>query len=424
VIKIKHQNEKDWPYIVEFLHHGTKNPYVANLVTSIAKKTRKDSKLGPRDAIDTIKRDGLKGVISLFEHVNSADVWSGGTVRGMHHVGSYTELQNIGLRTNIHVGSSAGGITAVFRAFDMGYNHQPTGLIDTDAASLNSFVMKLLESIQLPKSEGWMGKIIYLLKEILRVIKLEGIVPSDRLEKLLKETLSKSEGVPFLMEDAPNLYLVVTHLNSSREHKLVINSHSQPKEQIWKVLRKSAGHVYLFRPINEEGEIYIDGIVEGFPLMTAMDAGADISIGFFVNYGLTNENLERINIKKVIEKVVVRWPLKVAQYIGITQIPRTLSYFDALIHILSMQINSNNCKNLTGYSPDELSSKGDPYGKVLLVMPDISNVSPTEFTVHTSEELIIRGRKDTLKAIKYFLNPAFAHEKYDPNYFSKKLIKC
>ena len=90
MIKIKHQNEKDWPYIVEFLHHGTKNPYVANLVTSIAKKTRKDSKLGPRDAIDTIKRDGLKGVISLFEHVNSADVWSGGTVRGMHPFRSYT----------------------------------------------------------------------------------------------------------------------------------------------------------------------------------------------------------------------------------------------------------------------------------------------------------------------------------------------
>ena len=423
MIKIEPAYEKDWPYVIEFLHHGTKNPYVANLVTSIARKTLRDSKFGPREAIDTIKRDGLKGVISLFGPVNSADVWPGGTVGGMHHVGSYAELQNTGLRTNIHVGSSAGGIPAIFRALDRGINYQKTGLIGADAASLNSFVMKILESVQPPKSERWMDKIIYLLKEILRFIKLEGIVPSDRLETLLKETLSKSEGRPLLMEDAPNLYLVVTHLNSSRGHKLVINSHDQPKEQIWRALRKSAGHVYLFRPISEEGEIYIDGIVEGFPLMTAMDAGADIAIGFLVNYGLTNENLERINIKKVIEKVVVRWPLKVAQHIGITQIPRTLSYFDALIHILSMQINSNNCKSLTGYSPDELSSKGDPNGKVLLVMPDISGVSPTEFTVRTSEELIARGRNDTSEAIKYFLNPAFEHEKYDPNYFSRKLVK-
>ena len=268
-----------------------------------------------------------------------------------------------------------------------------------------------------------MGKVVDLLKILSRFIKLEGIIPDNRLEELLNRTFSASDGNPLLMEDAPNLYLVVTHINNPREHKLVINSHDQPKEQIWRALRKSAGHVYLFRPIHEEGEIYVDGVVEGLPLNTAMSAGADISIGFLVNYGLTDENVERINVPKALEKVVIKWPLRVAQQIGITHIPRTLSYFDTLLHKLSMQITSDNCEYLTGYNPDELSAKGDPYGRVLLVMPDLSNVSPTAFTVKTSEALITRGRNDTLSAIRGFLNPAFAHERYNPAHFSKKLIK-
>ncbi|MEK6892461.1 MAG: patatin-like phospholipase family protein [Nanoarchaeota archaeon] len=423
MIKIEPLNEKDWPYTIGFLHEGTKNPYVANLVTSIARKTREDSEFGSKEAVGVIEREGLEGVISLFGHVNSADVWSGGTIRGMHHVGSYAELQNLGLRTNIHAGSSAGGVPAIFRAFDMGYGNPQTRPIDTNSAYLNDFVMNILKSIQVPKSEGKMGKVVDLLKGLSRFIKLEGIIPDNRLEDLLNKTLSTSDGTPLLMEDAPNLYLVVTHINNPREHKLVINSYDQPKEQIWRALRKSAGHVYLFKPIDEGGEIYVDGVVEGLPLKTAMNAGADIAIGFLVNYGLTDENLERINVPKVLEKVVVRWPLRIAQQIGITHIPRTLTYFDILLHKLSMQITLDNCEYLTSYNPDELSVKGDPYGRVLLVMPDLSNVSPTAFTVKTSEALITRGRNDTLRAIRDFLNPTFAHERYDPTYFSKKLIK-
>ena len=379
-----------------FLKIGTRNPYIANIVATLATNATRNenSPISLEGALDLIRQHQLDGVIELIGYINAADTWSGGTVRGFYEVGAYSALCELGIRTKVHTGTSIGAVPATFFAIRM---HPSNLQIDTSPQNLENSAFELVESLGVRTLYEEPKNLVKRAINRGRKIKLyakglvsEGIIDTSGLETFFQHSFGNLK-----MGNLPGLYIIACDYNSNDEgKKVVLSSIKTPDEFIWEALRKSTASPFLFKPYRVDGSAYADGgLVEVFPCSTAIEDGkADIVIGVLLNYHLPRiESDFKLPHGKVIQA------LRNFSIMNSVNLDWVIAYH-------------------TGKTPLYVAENGDPRGRLLLIMPNLSHVAPDDF-YGEGPKLIKPGRYETLDAVAKFFSPNFSHLEYNPEYF-------
>jgi len=73
-------------------------------------------------------------------------------------------------------------------------------------------------------------------------------------------------------------------------------------------------------------------------------------------------------------------------------------------------------KNLTGVDPEYVAEYGDPYGRMILLLPDLRHIRSFDFS-GKCRTLPKVGYEDAKRSLDKFLDPSYKHPDYDPTNF-------
>jgi len=365
--------------LIQFLEE-TKNPYLANILTVIA--TNQDSSsISVEEAIEKIKNSsGIEDIVELFEYISVADVWSGGTSKGFYHTGVYKEFVEREVKTKLHFGVSVGAIPAILYSLRM--QGEDYG-IDTSPEHVEEFSHKVADSL-LPK--GFKNSKV----DIYSRIFYDGpLIDTADMEKLVENEFKNIK-----VKQVKNLYISVSNLTKGK--KILISTHDPEYKEttLYGAFRKTSAYPHMFKLVEDDKQIYADGGIYGLPLREVFESGADLALVSLLNHYI--HDLEEDHKYKGI-----------FGHIGLSS---------RQLEIMYKGQSSEAIHNLTGKAPEYVADHGDSHGKLILLLPDLSNITSFDFGGEC-RNLIDLGKADASKALDKFLDPKYEHPDYNVTNF-------
>jgi len=229
----------------------TKNPIFAYTLTKIALNQDTDS-ISMEDAIEKVKNSsGIEDIIGLFSHIQSADVWSGGTSKGFYDAGVYEYLVEIDLRTKSHFGTSIGAVPASLFALHLQDNSFG---VDTSPQSALELATKLGDSLvsgeKIPDNISRKQLVKLKLKSLGTSISTlynslmdEFIKDTTKFQKVITDTFGNIRVL-----EAEGLYISVANMTKGR-HVLIGMDDELNNEYIRDAIMKTSAVPHAFKPI-------------------------------------------------------------------------------------------------------------------------------------------------------------------------------
>jgi len=371
----------------------TKNPIFAYTLTKIALNQDEDS-ISVEDAIEKINNSsGIDGIIELFNHINSADVWSGGTSKGFYDVGVYEHLLEINLMTKSHYGTSIGAVPATLLALHL---QEDSFGIDTSPQFSLEFATKLGDSlIDEEKTPNNITKKQLMQLKLKTLTTSLGTLYNGFMEEFIKDTAKFEKVVTdtfgdIRVSDAKGLYISVANMTKGR-HVLIGMDDELNDEYIRDAIMKTSAVPHAFKPIRVGTQVYTDGGVYGFPLSEAFDSGVEFAFVTVINYHLNKLDRKGSNFR--------------GPFGTIKQALRNYT-------MMNTALTEAPIRSLTGVDPEYVAEHGDPYGRMILLLPDLRHIRSFDFggECRTLPKL---GYEDSKESLEKFLDPDYKHPDYD-----------
>jgi NTE family protein len=191
-----------------------------------------------------------------------AFVGSGGATKGIAHLGVLKALEEIGIRPDIHVGTSSGALAAAFFAQGVGSEEMMDWLRPRWRRSTSRGI-KGRAFLGLPRGEE--------LRSPGRLT--SGLLSIDRFERHLENELPMND---FRQLDTT---LLVTATDIDGKGRTVFGRGHREDVPISQAVAASCCVPLLFRPYRIDDRYYLDGeLVRTLSIDLAVDAGADIVV--------------------------------------------------------------------------------------------------------------------------------------------------
>jgi NTE family protein len=218
-------------------------------------------------------------------------VFEGGGVKGVAFVGAVRYLENNNLMSNVKkiIGSSAGAIIAA--GLSVGYN----------ADELDDILMNVNFSKFCDDSVG-------LIRDCIRLFKEYGLYKGDKylewLGSIIKDKTGSSETTFYQIYKLYNIDLVITGTNINTRQVTYFNYKDYPDMPIKLAVRISCSIPIIFRCIEFNNDIYVDGgVLDNYPIWYFPDYTK--TLGFkLVEPGDKRDDIiyhNRLEVKNVID---------------------------------------------------------------------------------------------------------------------------
>lgn len=243
-------------------------------------------------------------------------VLSGGGAKGAGHVGVLKVLEKYNVPIDIIVGTSAGSIVGAL--YSIGYSPDEIEefmltqefeklFSNSPDRTLKNMSQKILEK------DGTLGISIDDKNNIYFPL---GIVNGEHIYLTFKKAFQRAENIKNFDDFPIKFRAIATNINTGK-------SYAAKDGDLAKSVLMSMAIPSIITPIDNKGEFYVDGgVVDNFPVIEAIRAGADIIIGVDISANPTQIN-DKSNIISVVDKV--------ASYNGFKSTAFQKEYVDLLI---------------------------------------------------------------------------------------------
>ncbi len=243
-------------------------------------------------------------------------VLSGGGAKGAGHIGVLKVLEKYNVPIDIIVGTSAGSIVGAL--YSIGYSPEEIEKFmltqefeklfsNSPDRNLKNMFQKILEK------DGTLGISIDDKNNISFPL---GIINGEHIYLTFKKAFQKVENIKNFDDFPIKFRAISTNINTGQ-------SYSVKNGDLAKAVLMSMAIPSVITPIDNKGEFYVDGgVINNFPVIEAIKAGADIIIGVDISANPVLIN-DKSNIISVVDKV--------ASYNGFKSTSFQKEYVDLLI---------------------------------------------------------------------------------------------
>lgn len=203
-------------------------------------------------------------------------VLMGGGARGLAHIGVLDALTKSGINFDLVCGTSMGGIIAGLFAYGYSPDEMKNMAINFDYSKLLK-----LPKFSIFKNLNNLFEII-LISTYGRIFEKE---EEDKIEEILKELVNDA-----LIENLKiKFFTTAVDLISGKE--IIFD-----KGPLYKALRATMSYPFLFKPLNYNKMLLIDGgVVDNVPVIKAKEFGAKKVLAVDIHKGLKRESLKSLN---------------------------------------------------------------------------------------------------------------------------------
>lgn len=266
-----------------------------------------------------LKEHMSKNKFDITKKVSSpkiALVLSGGGAKGAGHIGVLKVLEKYNVPVDIIVGTSAGSIVGAL--YSIGYSPDEIEkfmltqefdklLSNSSDRPLKNISQKLLEK------DGTLGISIDEKNNIYFPL---GIVNGEHIYLTFKKAFEKAERIKSFDDYPIRFRAIATNINTGKSYAI-------EKGDLAKAVLMSMAIPSVVTPIDHNGDFYVDGgVVDNFPVLEAIKAGADIIIGVDITANPTAIT-DKSNIISVVDKI--------STYTGFKNTAIQKEYVDMLI---------------------------------------------------------------------------------------------
>ena len=377
--------------LVSYLTKGTRNPYIAHPLVTIAGKQATQngsSQITVEEAIDRIESDRITGVFYVIDRgLVTAKLSGGGGLRGNYYKG---EQKGIPILFLVNYGVSSGSPAAIIYDGRTRYV-----LFGPDSLNGLDVSQKRFDTLADEMTAGLanQGGISYVPHSQDFVRMLRGIIGEAFLVKEpIMEAVRKNLG-EIKMKEGYKLRIGVANFLTGE--RMVISSENGHGElPMYEAVDQSSSFPIALKPVRKPGVMATDGGLNVMPIRIAARESDLLYVTVLNLYIPQKENISG------------RSPMG------------TVRQAYRMYEILQSDATQEALMQETGVEARKLN-KGDPHGKILAAIPDLSEFSPFELTEkHSKLEDI--GRSNT-GAVFELLDPARKPEHYNADFFLESL---
>ena len=391
---------KLWPVrrdsFESYVRNEIKNPYVANILSAIARNQdlyKDNAPITVDESIEILRRDKLAGAIHLLNYIYFVKYCGGGGLKGLLSVPEQYLFHEYGIQPKRYTGES---IAAVVEAESSVRGLEDSYGIGTSPQHFEQLAWRLARTLDISAGPGYIPKSLIaafnLAKGMVRVTLLEAFESQKSLRNILDEEFKGLE-----MGKFSGLDIIASDMLTGE--RMIISSDNTYRDMpIAEALTMSTAFPMLYDLVRGNGGLRADGGLHAPPLRLALENGADLIYATVLN--------------RVIEK-----KSSGKHYFGPWG---TVDLAGRIYEIMHRDAIVETFFHLTGKNPDWLASDDgmDPNGMILLSAPDLSNYHSFRLKPE-HQKLDEIGRKATLSTFDK-LNPTRASEEYVPDLFLRR----
>ena len=220
-------------------------------------------------------------------------VLSGGSARGLAHVGVLKVLERERIPVDIVTGTSMGALVGGLYA--LGYNASDLERVALEQDWDGLFSDRISRrSALLERRTASRGVMVSVPFKGTEVLLPSGLLSGQRIMTTLSRLTWGYHDLDDLTQLKRPFTAVATHLRSGEAHALT----NQP---LATAMRASISLPSVFRPVRIDGQLYIDGgVARNIPAVDALDLGADFLIAVDVGEALDSTATERLSFLDVL----------------------------------------------------------------------------------------------------------------------------
>lgn len=392
-----------WPIrggsaLERYILHENRNPYIATLLGSIYRHNLTPEHGHPvstEEALTELREKGHEGSIRLFNSVNAANIAGGGGLRGRFYSGQYKAFNDLGLIFWYNIGISIGTMSAVMNAIRrqaLVHGPQKSYGIDFSPKGFDSLTDNM--TYALGQEEGLLNHTPEFVKELVRKFRAlfgESLFDNRPLSRVIRQHFPDSVNV----SDIEHLGMVISDITAGNK---VITGYSgqYPNVPLHDAFIEAMAFPFAFELIYRDGVIRGDGGLHAPPLKEAFERGADLVYLTLLNYFIP-----------------IRDDTKARGPRGI------YNRANRMFEIMQRDAANTAITQLTGRDPPYVAEVGDPNGRVLLSLENLSDCDP--FKLGDNHFMLNgRGVRNTNNVLDH-LDPKRPHPEYNPTIFLEEM---